>query len=105
MARDKEGLAKFADVRAFFESWGLYPSEEEIASDLNPDNEQSISERCYTKLVKEATTHIHSSKYKDYFAGFCRRQIDATDGGFYLSAETWDELEEAWDTYIASLRS
>ena len=102
-------LAPFTSVRAFFKSWGLYPgavqSEEIIEDGLSPEViGHGISERVYDKLIKEAAATIHSSSHKDYFAAFCRRSIDATDGSFYLGSETWNDLEEAWDDYVFKLR-
>jgi hypothetical protein len=95
----------FPVVQAFFESWGLIPSEEDLPEDMNPDVvEQGINVRCYEKLIKEAGTHLHSSKYRDYLVKFCQQQIDATDGSFYLAITSWSELEEAWEDYTFSLR-
>lgn len=91
---------KFDEVQTFFKSWGLYPMGEHddaTADDLNPEQvcENGINRKCYEKLIAEANDHAGAN-----FAAFCSRQIDATDDCFYLSAQTWAELEEAWYAHM-----
>jgi hypothetical protein len=104
----KRNLATFTDVQAFFKSWGMYPKEsienEELDDDLNPEAiEQGINRKCYEKLIADADKEINASYFPNYFSTFCRRQIDATDDQFYLSADSWEDLEEAWEEYVTSL--
>jgi hypothetical protein len=84
----------FNEVKEFFKSWGMYPSNEDSSVDsLNPEViDLGINRKCYEKLLYEAETE-HGMRLKE----FCSRQIDATDDAFYLSAETWLEVEEAWE--------
>lgn len=83
-------------VEEFFKSWGLYPSEEET-DDFNPAViEQGINRACYQKLRHEADVN-----YGKRFLHFCSAQIDATDDCFYLSADTWAEVQEAWEAFSA----
>lgn len=90
----------FQDVQEFFKGWGMYPSEEDpMSDDLNPEViEMGVNRKVYEKLIAEAT--LHDQMAGANFASFCSRQIDATDDAFYLSASTWDELEEAWLDYL-----
>ena len=98
-------FATFNDVRKFFESWGLFPSEEKLPDCISPEvHNVGVSSRVYEKIREEAGKHIQSSKHPDYFQKFVSRSIDATDGCFYLAADTWVELEEAWDDYVSSLK-
>ncbi len=87
---------EFSEVKVFFKSWCMYPSEEDCEEDqLNPGViEMGINRKCYEKLIAEANDHQGAN-----FAAFCSSQIDATDDSFYLSASTWKELEEAWYAY------
>lgn len=81
----------FKNVQDFFKSWGMYPSREDT-DDYSPDViEQGINRGCYFKLIEEA-----KRANGDSFAQFCSRQIDATDDAFYLTADSWGELEDAW---------
>lgn len=91
---------KFKEVRKFLESWGLYPSAEEIDEDLNPEViNQGINACCYRKLCEEATR-----LYGEPFRSFCSRLIDATDDAFYIGEETWVDVEEAWNASVESFR-
>lgn len=103
-------LGKFADVKTFFQSWGLFPSEEDCNADnseedwLNPEViSLGINRRCYEKLVEDADRYMHCSKYGNYFSRFCREQINATDDFFYLNVDTWEQLNQNWDQYLRSL--
>jgi hypothetical protein len=88
----------FNQVQEFFKSWGLYPTQgDPSADDLNPEViDQGINRRVYERLCEEAE-RLHGESFRH----FCARQIDATDDSFYLVAETWEELEEAWIGYSA----
>jgi hypothetical protein len=104
----KRNLAKFPDIEAFFKSWGMYTQkaidDDDLDDDLNPEViEQGINRKCYEKLIEDADRQINASHFPNYFSNFCRRQIDATDDQFYLTATSWGELKEAWKDYIAQL--
>lgn len=104
---DKKILTDFInfqqDVRAFFESWGIYPSEEDTG-DLNKEViDHGINRRCYERMIENADKHISTSKFPGFFGRFCGRMINAQDDAFYLRVTTWDDLETAWDEYISSL--
>lgn len=68
----------FIKVKKFFKSWGLVPSGD------------SINVKCFHRLLKEA-----KKKYNIEFANFCNYAIaDDKDDYFYISAETWDDLNK-----------
>lgn len=74
---------KFDTIRKFYESWGLFPGNQSF-------EKSEINAQCYAKLMDEATT-----LYGKEFANFVSKFIDATDDIFYLSAVSWEDLEEA----------
>lgn len=84
---------KFDEIREFFISWGLSPSDEDLTfTGLgNADGECIINSSCYSKLLDEA-----EMKFGLKFMNFCSTQIDSTDGEFYLVAEKWDEVASDW---------
>lgn len=83
---------EFKDVQEFFQSWGMYP----VSEDTYPYNKEvidnGINEPCFDRMLEQA-----AAKYGEEFALFCSRAIDATDNAFYLQADTWKELKDAWD--------
>lgn len=84
-------MLTFLKAKEFFMSWGLFPHGEPTEPYSEEEIQDGITAACFNKLVLEA-----ASLYGQPFAQFCFRQIDATDGHFYLPMETWEELEEAY---------
>lgn len=83
----------FTTARTFFESWGLYPSDEDCG-DLDPAvAKQGISRPCWNKLLNEAR-----ASYGDKFARFCDTVVDANNDEFYLEPKTWPVLEALFVT-------
>lgn len=89
----------FKHVQDFFESWGLYPSEEDCNANekelgyINPDMiRQGINSRCYQKMLGEG-----NNLYGNVFSKFCSAMINATDDAFYLRAGTWEELRKSFN--------
>lgn len=77
----------FAEVKVFFESWGVIPSEE-MADDVDPTANE-LSEPCFGKLIAEANAIFGAD-----FGDFCSSVVDATCERFYLEPNTWAALEE-----------
>ena len=90
--------ATFQQVREFFLSWGLAPDceEDDMQYSIRTRDGYIINSACYDRMRTNAE-EVHG---KD-FSAFVSRSINAVDGSFYITADTWDELQEAWeDTQI-----
>lgn len=90
----------FKEVRAFFESWGLYPTNEDCG-DLNAHViAQGINRRCYENMMKDAMNfdHVPEGKVSGLVKRkiFVERWVTAQDDAYYLDADTWVELERDW---------
>lgn len=96
-------LAKFSEVKAFFESWGLFPSTEDTGNLNKEAIDQGINRCCYEKCLKEASAIIRSARYGSYFLPFATKSFSAGDDMFFMDCETWAELEDKWYNYTANL--
>ncbi len=84
----------FQQVYDFFRSRGMFPSEEDT-DDYSPEAvKDGINRGCYFKLLEEAK-HL----YGDSFAQFCAHMIDATDDRFYLSVDSWMQVQDIWECH------
>jgi hypothetical protein len=81
----------FKEAKEFFTSWGMIPYEESYDPHILGDVKDGIPAPCFNKLVIEASS-LHGRE----FSTFCFKQIDATDGRYYLPMKTWEELEESF---------
>ena len=84
----------FQQVKEFFLSWGLCPSEENNEEYPNDSGDYSISGAVYSRMYNDA-----KQEYGVEFAKFISKIVDATDGEFYLGHETWEELEDAYNNF------
>jgi len=85
----------FQDVKAFLESWGMYPAEEDTTPYNKDVIDNGINEPCFDRMLEQA-----EEKHGIDFARFCSRVTDATDNAFYIPFLTWKELEEAWNQKV-----
>jgi hypothetical protein len=90
-----KGDNHFARVRKFFTEWGLAPSDEPDDDHIaNANGEYVMNVACFRMMHIEADRQFGTN-----FSDFVSQAIDATDGAYYLGAETWSQLEEAWDAW------
>lgn len=78
-------------VCEFFKSWGMFPTNEDTGN-LNYHNiSQGINRKCYEKMYAEAC-----NLYGKAFAEFYNKQVQSMDDMFYLVADTWNDVEQAY---------
>jgi hypothetical protein len=83
----------FEQVKMFLLSWGLSPDEEPDDNHIGSNDGYTINSSCYAKMCDEA----HST-YGEEFRKFLSHSIDATDGAFYLTADTWADMEVEYNS-------
>jgi hypothetical protein len=93
---------KFFEVRAFFESWGMFPSDEEAMTYEYMDTyghphifnknvvDNGMNYGCYNKMLQEAI------RLEDGFCAFISTCVEAQDDAWYLNVSTWDQLSNLW---------
>lgn len=76
----------FEQVKAFFKSWGLQ---------CDPEGDYTIPyPEVYSRMSEDA-----EKVGGELLRSFVCRQTDTTDGQTYLVEDSWDQLEDQWNSH------
>ncbi len=78
-------------AKQFLMSWGVYPAR------LNPETrhgEMIMGTQCYKKMISEAASF--GDARLTTLIGYI---VDTTDGEYYITHPTWDDIQDIWDQY------